>query len=337
MSAVADPANRLAEPLASFLSTSWNATVVIKDLSIASAGARRINALFTAIVDGEPQRLAATVLPTMDIELNPIDVEAATRTLARANGVPVPATRAVCTDAGVLGGPFFVSDFMSGETVPRRLLRLVAERSNGEVIGRQLGEAFARLHAIPVGELPPGLPLVEGDHPAEAALADVERAVSALLQKRPVLAHGLRWLERHLPARPARTVLLHTDVRTGNIIVDDDGLRAILDWEGAKGNGDPMQDLAWPALRMWRFRNDALEIGGFSDRRTMTDAYAGAGGAYDAESYEWWKVMGTLRWATGLANQAAGHLDGTFSGVVMAASGRRVSELEWDLLMLTKP
>jgi len=44
-----------------------------------------------------------------------------------------------------------------------------------------------------------------------------------------------------------------------------------------------------------------------------------------------------LKWGLGLAAQAAGHLDGTFRSIVMAASGRRVPEMEWDLLMLTDP
>jgi hypothetical protein len=43
-----------------------------------------------------------------------------------------------------------------------------------------------------------------------------------------------------------------------------------------------------------------------------------------------------LRWAAGLASQAMAYLDGRVPSIVMAASGRRVSELEWDLLMLIR-
>jgi hypothetical protein len=65
--------------------------------------------------------------------------------------------------------------------------------------------------------------------------------------------------------------------------------------------------------------------------------YERAGGAFDVERFRWWKVLGTLRWGLGLASQADAHLDGRFRSVVMAASGRRVPELEWDLLMLLRP
>jgi aminoglycoside phosphotransferase (APT) family kinase protein len=154
---------------------------------------------------------------------------------------------------------------------------------------------------------------------------------------RPAFGMGLRWLERHLPGPPPRHTIIHTDVRNGNIMVNKDGLAAVLDWEGSRRSGDPMQDLAWPALRMWRFREDEREIGGFAGRDVFAAGYERAGGTFDEERFEWWKVEGTLRWGLGLAGQAAAHLDGRFSTVVMAASGRRVPELEWDLLMLLRP
>jgi hypothetical protein len=46
--------------------------------------------------------------------------------------------------------------------------------------------------------------------------------------------------------------------------------------------------------------------------------------------------MSTLKWGLGLAGQAAAHLDGSVPSIVMAASGRRVAELEYDLLMLLR-
>jgi hypothetical protein len=98
-----------------------------------------------------------------------------------------------------------------------------------------------------------------------------------------------------------------------------------------------MQDLAWPALRMWRFKEDGREIGGFAGREPFVAGYEAAGGTFDEDRFRWWKVLGTLRWGLGLAGQSAAHLDGRFRSIVMAASGRRVPELEWDLLMLVKP
>ena len=330
-------ATGVGDGLARFLSAAWGRPVSVANLASSSAGARRANVLFDAS-DGEATlRLVATILPTSEIEINPITAEAAVRALAERHGVPVPHVHAVCTDASYVGGPFFVSERVDGESVPRRVLRLVHADGIGERVAAQLGEALGRLHAIDPALAPAELADEGADDPAEAALVAADEAMSELLGPRPAFALGLRWLERHLPGPPPRRTIVHTDVRNGNVIVGPDGLRAVLDWEGAVRSGDPMRDVAWPALRMWRFREDEREIGGFATREPFVAGYERAGGAFDAERFRWWKVLGTLRWGLGLADQAAAHLDGRFRSVVMAASGRRVPELEWDLLMLLRP
>jgi aminoglycoside phosphotransferase (APT) family kinase protein len=251
--------------------------------------------------------------------------------------VPVPHIHAVCTDPSFVGGPFFVSDRVDGESVPRRVLRLVEAEGIGERVAGQLGEALARIHSIDPARAPENLMDDGSENPAETALVGADRMVADLPLPRPALVYGIRWLQRHLPPAPPRRTIVHTDARNGNILVSARGLEAVLDWEGTVRHGDPMQDLAWPALRMWRFKEDAREIGGFAGREPFVAGYEAAGGSFDEERFTWWKVLGTLRWALGLASQSAAHLDGRFRSIVMAASGRRVPELEWDLLMLVRP
>lgn len=309
--------------------------VAVSDLSPSTAGARRTNIAFTA----GGRRYVATIVPAgIGGELGelPIGVEAAVRDLAERSGVPVPHVVLATDDPSFVGAPLMISAFTEGETVPRRLLRLVEQHGMGAELGRQLGTALARLHAIDPVDAPEALPRSSG-HPAAEALANLADGALALPRRRPVIDHGLGWLEQRLPRPPARPAIVHRDVRNGNLIVGPDGLRAVLDWELALAGGDPMEDLAWAAVRMWRFGNDALEIGGFCDRADLIAGYVAAGGSFDTERFEWWKVARTLWWALGLTNQALGYLAGDTPSVVMAASGRRVSELEWDLLMLTRP
>ena len=147
---------------------------------------------------------------------------------------------------------------------------------------------------------------------------------------------GLRWLARNQPDPPPRHTMVHGDVRNGNIMVGPDGLRAMLDWEGCH-TGDPHEDLGWISVRTWRFGNDHLEVGGFSPREPMIEAYVEAGGRFDPHAYHWWKVFGTMRWGIGLSRQAVQYLDGTYRNIAMAASGRRAVELEYDLLRLLGP
>jgi aminoglycoside phosphotransferase (APT) family kinase protein len=324
----------LRDGLAAFLAKEWGASVEVELVGVASAGARRRNVLFDALRDGERISLVATIIPNAALQIMPIEVEAAHLRFAEAAGMPAPHVHAVCDDPAFAGGPFFVTSRVAGETIPRQVLRLVErDPALGPRLARQCGEALARLHAAdPAGAHPR---ITKPEEPIETALRAVGALVRDLLQPSPAFTLALRTLERERPPPPARLAVVHGDFRNGNLIVGPDGLRAALDWEICH-LGDPMEDLGWLCQRMWRFRNDALEVGGFGARADLAAGYAAAGGHFEPARFRWWKAMGTLRWGLGLAGQAKAHLDGSVPSIVMAASGRRVAELEWDVLMLLR-
>ncbi|MEY2471021.1 MAG: hypothetical protein QOK28_350 [Actinomycetota bacterium] len=323
--------------IAAFLSDAWQTPVEISEVAPASAGARRRNVLFTAYRDGEPMRLVATIIHHAGLQIMTVETEAATLRLAEDAGVAVAHVQAVCMDPAYVGGPFFVTNQIAGETVGRQILRLVeANAGLGPTIAHGIGESLAKLHAVDPALAHPALerPAL-GTTAIDAALAHVRAQLDVLLQPSPVFELAYAWLDSHRPQARQRLTVVHRDCRNGNIIVGPDGLRAILDWEVAH-LGEPMEDLAWMCVRMWRFRNDELEVGGFAARDDLRAGYEAAGGAWDEPSFFWWKLYSTLRWGLGLAGQARAHLDGTFSSIVMAGSGRRVGELEYDCLMLLK-
>jgi len=321
--------------LVRFLSERWGREVSIPWLSVTSAGARRLNVLFDADDGIARHPLVVTAIPNANIELTPIVLEALTIRTAEVAGVPVAQVLFDSDDTGWLGGGFFITRRIAGETVPRRVLRLVDRCGHGEAVVARLGAALAALHAIPAARIPAHLARPPDGDPAATALVRLEEQIGGLLQPSPVFSLGLRWLAARCPPPPDRCVLIHGDARNGNLIVSEQGLEAILDWEGSSV-GDPMADLAWPCLRTWRFGEDAREVGGLADRAPMVAAYEAAGGRFDARRFHWWKVLGTLRWGIGLAGQARAHLDGSVPNIVMAASGRRVGELEYDLMCLLR-
>lgn len=323
-----------AEGLARFLAKTWSAPVRVESLRVASAGARRRNLLFHALCGGERLPLCATVSPSDEMQHNSVDYEASVLRFAEAAGVPVPHVHAVCNDPSYVGGSFFVTTQIEGESIPRRVLRVVESTPGlGAKLARQCGAAMARLHSAPV-EAAPALSGPEGEPPTSYSIKLTRLALADLLQPSPALRMALHWLERNEPSDSPESVV-HSDFRNGNIIVGSDGLRASLDWEVCR-RGDPMEDPAWMCVRMWRFRNDALEVGGFGRREDLRSGYQEAGGKWDEERFHWWKVLGTVSWGLGLAKQAREHLDGTLRSIVLAASGRRVAELEYDALMLLR-
>ena len=151
----------------------------------------------------------------------------------------------------------------------------------------------------------------------------------------PTFEKSYEWLLANRPTRTATTIV-HGDLRLGNVIVDDHGLAAAIDWELVHV-GDPLEDLAWLCVKAWRF-GAPLEVGGVGTIDELVAAYEAAGGrTVDRDALHWWLVAKTLWWGVGCMGQAAAHLSGAVRSHELAAIGRRVAEQEWDLIELLAP
>src|SRR6516162_7111632 len=214
---------------------------------------------------------------------------------------------------------------VAGETIARRILRDAAYRQARSVLVRQAGEFAAGLHA----------PEVAGDLPAPHARASLRAQLAKFEQVSPVFELALHTLEAGRP--PARTpVIVHGDLRLGNLIVGPDSLRAVIDWELVHAGG-PAEDLGWFCVKAWRF-GAGPPAAGLGSREELLAAYRAAGGAdITVDELRWWEIFGTLRWGVICMEQAQAHLSGAHRSVELAAVGRRVCEQEWDLLLLLAP
>jgi len=323
-----------APALARVLSDKLDAPVEVLSLHPATAGARRINVLFDAKVDGVDRPMVITQLPNEGDAFRDVATEVQWLQVAAQAGATVANVVASDPDGAHHGGPFFITDQVTGVSIPKQVVELCRDNPGlGARVASSIGESMARLHAVDVDLVP-----VDEERPdgtaIDAAFAYIDEHMGELLQPSPAFSLVARWLHRNAPA-PQPLVPIHGDVRNGNILVSADGLGAILDWETAH-LGERFEDVAWLAIRMWRARNDSLEIGGFGNRSDVRAGYESAGGEWDEDRFHWWKVYRTLWWGLGLARQGRQHLDGTFRSIIMAASGRRVAELEWDALCLIK-
>jgi aminoglycoside phosphotransferase (APT) family kinase protein len=249
---------------------------------------------------------------------------------ARVAGVPVPAVRHVLTDADAMGSGF-VMERLHGETLGRRIVRDERFAQARRVLARQCGEALARIHAIPTAALPP---LRRGGAAAEQQFQRELHARHGTA--RPVFQLAFQWLRRNVPSEVDAPVLVHGDFRTGNLMVDEQGLVGVLDWELAH-LGDPMEDLGWLCVNAWRFGSSEWPVGGFGTREDLFAGYEVAGGRVDARRVQWWEVLGTLKWGIVCESMAHAWLSGEERDVEKAAIGRRASESEIDLLALLAP
>ena len=249
---------------------------------------------------------------------------------ADAAHVPVPTVRFVLDEQDGLGAGYVMSH-VDGETIPRRILREERFASARPLMARQAGRIAARLHAIPLEELPE-LPAFPGHaHPATAQIEQQRELLDSYGEPHPAFELALRWLEERVPAFQSAT-LVHGDFRNGNFVVGEDGIRAVLDWELAH-IGDPVEDLGWLCVPSWRFRQLDHPVGGFGHYGDLLEGYAEVSGReVDRESIRFWEVLGTVKWGVICIVQAFTHLHGLHRSVELAAIGRRVAEMEHHLL-----
>lgn len=254
-------------------------------------------------------------------------LEAAVISACSEAGLAVPGVVAVDGAGERLGTPGLVMSRVEGETLARRILREPGFADARAVLTSQLAAFLAGLHGLPV-EAAPGL-----DEPDPLGyLNDMYDEVDDVS---PTFDAALRWLARHRP-EPTGRAIIHGDFRLGNVIVREDGLRAVLDWELVH-IGDPLEDLAWLCVKAWRF-GAAPEAAGVGTVAELLKAYEAAGGRpVDPATFRWWLVEKTLQWGIICMKQAAVHLTGANRSVELAAIGRRVAEVEWDLLELLAP
>ena len=171
----------------------------VSNLARLSGGASRETWSFDA--DGRPLILRREQPGGLDTSA--MAREAALLVSAADAGVPVPAL----VDHGddLAGAPFLIMERLSGETIPRRLLRDERFADVRGRLARELGEILARLHTM---EPVPGL---SDEDPLDVLVAFYED----FREPRPPVELALRWL-REPAARVGAADRRPRDFRSNN-------------------------------------------------------------------------------------------------------------------------
>jgi len=332
-----DLLKQLKQRLTAYLTEVANAPTEIHHAQPIAGGASRDTWLIDATIASEQQKLILRRdLPTVMYD------QALTREqeyrfidAAYQNGVLAPRPRFFCTDASVLGEPFFIMDYVEGISIGRKVIQMPELAQARAVLPLQMAQQLAKIHAIDAQQYALDfLPRPQdGQSPAQQALAQARAMLDKLNAQNPAFEFGLRWCQQHIPSTDRITVL-HGDFRIGNLLVGEHGLTAVLDWEFGH-IGDPHEELGYPCMRDWRFGNGHLHFAGLSDRETFLQAYEQASGVtVDRTAVDWWEIMGNLRWGVTCLAQADRHLSGRDVSVEYASLGRRSAEMQLEMLRL---
>ncbi len=330
-----DPALRAR--LAEFIAAASAKPVAGIEATPLSGGAIQENWLVTVDLGGRREEMVLRTDAPSRVAVSHGRVEEfAILQAAHRAGVAVPEPLWLCRDTAVLGQVFYLMRRAHGVAAGHRVVKDKRLGGDRVKLAERLGSELARIHTIRPGTR--GLEFLA--MPKLGAALDQVASLRAELDRRaqgyPVLEWGLRWAERNAPL-PGDVVLIHQDYRSGNYMVDENGLTAILDWEfGAWG--DPMADIGWFCARCWRYGEDRLEAGGIATREDFYRGYRmGGGRPVDAKAVHFWEVMAHLRWAVIALQQADRHVSGQEHSLELALTGRVLPELELTMIDLIAP
>jgi aminoglycoside phosphotransferase (APT) family kinase protein len=327
-----DEPNRAA--LAAWLAKETGVPVEITGMARLAGGAIQQNWSLDVVTGGVLQSwvLRADAPAPLSVSLSRVQEFALLRA-AHAAGVTVPEPLFLCADRAVLGVPFLIMRRVEGIAAGHRVVR--SERLGGgrAALTTSLGRELARIHTIrPPG---PGLEFLPSPapNPALRFVAGMRYHLDAAPTPRPMLEWGLRRLELTAPD-PGEVVLCHNDFRTGNYMVTDEGITAVLDWEFAAW-GDPHEDLGWLCAKCWRFGGPG-EVAGIGSREDLYAAYQSESGRRVADArVRYWEIAATIRWAVVAIAQAQRHISGREPSLELALTGHIVPELELDVMRAT--
>src|SRR5437763_3002207 len=241
---------------------------------------------------------------------------------AYAAGVKAPRPYGYIRDLS--GREAFVMERLEGETIGRRIVQRDELAGARAALPVQMAEELAKIHAIPAERVP---------FLRETRLEGMVEELDEVGEPHPAIELGLWWLRENRP-QPRDAVVVHGDYRVGNLVVREDGLAGVLDWEFAHVD-DPVRDLAFSLVRAWRFGVPEQRLGGVGPVDAYLERYNELTG-FDVrpEELDYWELAGNVGWAIGCLTQMQRHLTGQDRSVELAILGRLGAEVEYEICSL---
>ena len=179
-----------------------------------------------------------------------------------ATDVPAPRAYWYEADPTVLGAPAIVMERVVGECpspwrrAGRDYYAAAAERG---VLPVNFTEALAAVHNVDWQSAGLGFLGVPGEG-NDFALREIEKWQRLIVDSghpgHPILTDLIGWLKHNAPSTE-RLTLVHGAYRTGNVLIHEDQVSAILDWE-LQVIGDPMYDVAYMLTKLNREGTELL-------------------------------------------------------------------------------
>lgn len=231
------------------------------------------------------------------------DVGREYRVITALAGTPVPVPRTIlhCPDPDVIGAPFYLMECVAGTVYRTAEQTATLSQQQRRELSRHLIDTLADLHTVD----PASVGLSDFGRPDGFLARQVRRWRGQLDASRSRDLPGMDDLASRLAgAVPASgpPAIVHGDYRLDNVLVRDNRIVAVLDWEMST-LGDPLADVGLLLIywdRLSEAGNPVAEgVGaghGFPDGDTLVEWYAARTGA-DLSALEWYVGMAAFKLA----------------------------------------
>mgnify|MGYP001474317168 FL=1 len=162
--------------------------------------------------------------------------------------VPVPKTYGLCEDEDVAGTAFFVMDFLDGDLFWDPMIPSLTNKDRTEIYQNK-NKTLAKLHAVDykkIGLEDYGKP---GNYVARQVSRWSKQYRASETDDIEAMNNLIEWLPKNIPDDD-ETSIVHGDYRLDNMILKDNQVIGILDWE-LSTLGHPIADFSYHCLS-WR-------------------------------------------------------------------------------------
>lgn len=336
MSSDAAPVERPLEAiLADYLAEKLEASgpVAIEDMTRIAVGWSHETWLFDAVwaADGTENRRGLCLRrdPGNALLRHESDLEEQFKVLRCLETTDVPAPRAFWLELEpeALGAPALIMERVPGECpspwrrAGREYYAAAAERG---VLPASFTDALAAIHAADWREA--GLDFLGVPEPGDGFARREVAKWKAFIDEsghpgHPILADLISWLEANAPETD-RLTLVHGAYRTGNVLIDDDRVSAVLDWE-LQVIGDPMYDVAYMLTELNREGTELLS--NVVPRDLFFERYQSATGIeIDEERCSYYQLLYAMRSAAFWMSAAGLYASGSNTDL-------RLARTEWSV------
>ena len=250
--------------------------------------------------------------------------------------VPVPKTYGLCEDDDVAGTAFFVMDFLDGDLFWDPMIPSMTNRDRTEIY-KNKNKTLAKLHSVDykkIGLEDYGKP---GNYVARQVSRWSKQYRASETDNIEAMNNLIDWLPKNIPDDD-ETTIVHGDYRLDNMILKNNEVVGILDWE-LSTLGHPIADFSYHCLS-WRtqeaFWDEAkLKELGIPSEKEYMEMYCKYSGKDLSKNWEFYMAFNMFKIA-GILQGILGRVrDGTAASKHAEERGNMVfplSEAAWSTI-----